>query len=57
MKVPSPGWERVSRPLKKAETPFDKLRVSGKGPLKLGWGSAHAELVEAWVGFFNGLLD
>jgi hypothetical protein len=43
--------------LKKAETPFDRLRVSGKGPLKSGLGSAHAELVEAWGGFLNGLLE
>jgi hypothetical protein len=39
--------------MKEAETPFDKLRVSGKGPLKLGLVSAHAELVEAWGGGFS----
>jgi hypothetical protein len=37
----------------KQETPFDELRVSGKDPLKLGRGSAHAELVEASGGAFQ----
>ncbi len=42
-----------NNPLAKADAPFDGLRVSGKTPLKSGWGSAHAEPVEASGGVFQ----
>ena len=42
--------------MKKAQTPFDRLRVSGKSPLESGGGPLMLSLSKHEAGFFNGLL-
>src|SRR5579862_6851870 len=49
----SPYQGGASSQLKSPRTPFDGLKASGKLPANAGWGSAHAEPVEASGGVFQ----